>query len=178
MQFAVVPAHRAKSAVQAFAAPRLLPSMNAWHWAQVLQADPHSLCLKLRAALPAGNDSASPQIGTGWLWLCWHPHLARLCIGAPPRRGSAAEGFAFGMLPSNNTLPALLTLRVMLVHCKTDGLISNPCWVATSSTFRGGSSFLHCFFCISSQLLVTILASAVCMLWPGWPLFWIYPKHR
>lgn len=31
-----------------------------------------------------------------WLWLCWHPQAARLCIGADPARGSAAEGFSLG----------------------------------------------------------------------------------
>lgn len=72
----------------------------AQHWIpakvdQVIQADPHSICLKLRAAAQS-PDPTKQQTRTGWLWLSWHPKLARLCMGAAPARGSAAEGFAFG----------------------------------------------------------------------------------
>ncbi len=67
---------------------------------QVVQSDPHTLCIRLRAqarGTPGSDSSAiSAEPVTGWLWVCWEPVLARICIGPPPQRGAAAESFTFG----------------------------------------------------------------------------------
>ncbi len=67
--------------------------------------------LAARAAAPAAEraaPAAAPEAraapaappaapaASAWLALSWHTWAARLCVGAPPGRGDAAEAFGFG----------------------------------------------------------------------------------
>lgn len=65
---------------------------------QVVQSDAHTLCLRLRARRTAGTPGP-PDGGeamSAWLWICWEPVHARLCMGPAPPRGAASEAYTFG----------------------------------------------------------------------------------
>eukprot|EP00798_Chlamydomonas_sp_ICE-L_P021695 gene21695-28718_t len=58
---------------------------------QVVMSDKTTLSIRLRTLAE-----------TGWLHLSWHPYAARVCMGAPPSRGSAAEAFTLGEQVQSN----------------------------------------------------------------------------